>query len=223
MAELKKYDMKGKECGSVAIDDALINAEINKQLLKDYIVAIRANARQWSANTKGRSEINCTKKKPRPQKGSGNARQGFLGAPQFKGGGIVFGPKPKFDQHVRINKKERRAAIRAILSEMIQNDKVAVLEVKGLKEPQTKVAQKLVDGTGFAGKRLLVLGQGFGQGEREGDAYKQCELLVKSMRNLPKVSFMPASAVSGYDVIHADSILLTDGAVDELQTLLGRG
>lgn len=223
MADLKKYDIKGKECGSVSIDDALVNTEVNKQLLKDYIVALRANARQWSANTKGRSEINCTKKKPRPQKGSGGARQGFLGASQFRGGGIVFGPKPKFDQHVRINKKERRAAIRAILSEKIQDEKVAVVEVKGLKAPQTKIAQTLVDSIGFSGKKVLVLGQGFTQTERESEAFKQCELLVKSMRNLKKVSFMPASSISGYDVIHADTILLTDGAVDELQTLLGRG
>ena len=77
-------------------------------MIKDYIVALRANKRQWSANTKGRTEVNHSNKKPWRQKGTGNARQGTFAAPQFKGGGVVFGPKPKFDQHVRINRQERR-------------------------------------------------------------------------------------------------------------------
>ena len=97
MANLKKYDINGKEIGKVEIDDSLLSATANVQLVKDYIIAIRENARQWSANTKGRSDVNCTGKKPHPQKGTGRARQGSLAAPQYKGGGVVFGPKPKFD------------------------------------------------------------------------------------------------------------------------------
>ena len=120
MVKLKKYDIKGKHLGDVEVNEALVNAEANGQSIKDYIVALRANARQWSANTKGRSEVNHTTKKPHPQKGGGRARQGSLAAPQYKGGGRVFGPKPKFDQHVKINRKERQAAIRFLLSEKIK-------------------------------------------------------------------------------------------------------
>ena len=88
------------------LDDAFLDVQANSQMIKDYIVALRANARQWSANTLGRSEVVHSTKKPHRQKGTGSARQGSLVSPQYRGGGIVFGPKPKFDQHVRINKKK---------------------------------------------------------------------------------------------------------------------
>src|SRR6202034_4530432 len=107
-------------------------------MIKDYIVALRENARQWSANTKGRSEVNHTTRKPHPQKGQGRARQGMLSAPQYKGGGRVFGPRPKFDQHIRINKKERKAAIRFLIGEKIRENKITVIEDVVLKAPKTK-------------------------------------------------------------------------------------
>ena len=97
-------------------------------MIKDYIVALRANARQWSANTKTRSEVKHTTKKPHPQKGQGRARQGSLVSPQYRGGGRVFGPKPKFDQHVRINQKERKAAIRFFLAEKLKENRVWLIE-----------------------------------------------------------------------------------------------
>ncbi len=128
MATLKKYNLSGEELTNVKVNDAYVKAEANGQMIKDYIVALRANARQWSANTKGRSEVNHTTKKPHPQKGGGRARQGSLAAPQYKGGGRVFRPKPKFDQHVSINKKERQAAIRCLIGEKIRENKVHILE-----------------------------------------------------------------------------------------------
>lgn len=113
MAELKKYNLAGEALGQVAINDELLESNANSQMIKDYIVALRENARQWSANTQTRAEVNHSGKKPHPQKGTGKARQGYLGSPQYKGGGRVHTPRPKFDQHVRINRKEkeRRSAI----------------------------------------------------------------------------------------------------------------
>lgn len=99
MATLKKYDISGKEIGEVSIEDNVLEYKGNPQMIKDYLVAVRNNARQWSANTKGRKEVNRTGKKPHQQKGLGRARQGCFAAPQYRGGGIVFGPKPKFDVH----------------------------------------------------------------------------------------------------------------------------
>ena len=124
MAKLKKYNIDGKELGQVSVEEHLINAEANSQMIKDYIVALRANARQWSANTKTRAEVKHTTKKPHPQKGQGRARHGSLVSPQYRGGGRVFGPRPKFDQHVKINQKERKAAIRFLLSEKIKDNRV---------------------------------------------------------------------------------------------------
>src|SRR3989344_3609613 len=114
MALLKKYDLTGKEIGIVEVDDAHLEVKAHSQSIKDYLVAIRKNARQWSAHTKTRAEIQRTGRKPHPQKGGGRSRQGDLAAPQYKGGGIVFGPRKKFDQHIKINQKERRAAIRSL-------------------------------------------------------------------------------------------------------------
>src|SRR4029079_6416271 len=103
-------------------------------MVKDYIIALRANARQWSANTKGRSEVSHSTKKPHPQKGGGRARQGSLVAPQYKGGGRVFAPKPKFEQHVRINRKERQAAIRFLISEKWKANKLHIVDSFELNE-----------------------------------------------------------------------------------------
>lgn len=113
VATLKKYDLAGQALGDIDIDDALLSTAANAQMIKDYLVAIRANRRQWSASTQTRAEVSHSKKKPFAQKGTGNARQGFLGSPQFRGGGRVHAPRPKFDQHVRINKKSvaRRSAV----------------------------------------------------------------------------------------------------------------
>src|SRR5665647_966414 len=126
---------------------------------RDYIVALRANARQWSANTKGRSEVNHSTKKPHPQKGGGRSRQGSLAAPQYKGGGRVFGPKPKFDQHVRINKKERQAAIRFLLGEKIRNNNLHVISNFDMKAAKTKEVAAFMKGKEFTG-RVLFLGEG---------------------------------------------------------------
>src|SRR6185369_15092888 len=110
----------------------------NSQMIKDYLVALRANARQWSANTKTRAEVCHSGKKPHPQKGTGRARQGYLGAPQYKGGGRVHAPRPKFEQHIRINKKERKAAIRHLLIEKIQENKLHILAFEPFQEAKTK-------------------------------------------------------------------------------------
>src|SRR5271168_3288593 len=129
-------------------------------MVKDYIVALRANARQWSANTKGRSEVKHTTKKPHPQKGGGRARQGSLVAPQYKGGGRVFGPKPKFDQHVRINKKERQAAIRSLLAEKIRKGQLLIVENLTLKAPKTKAVSDFLKNCKIEKSRILFLAEG---------------------------------------------------------------
>lgn len=105
MPKLKTYQLNGKVAAEQEVPAALVESDVNAQLIKDYLIALRANARQWSANTKGRSEVCHSKKKPHRQKGTGNARQGTLAAPQYKGGGRVFGPKPNLiSMYVLINK-----------------------------------------------------------------------------------------------------------------------
>lgn len=226
MTTLKKYNLEGKELGSVKISEELVNAEANGQMIKDYIVALRANARQWSANTKTRSEVNHTTKKPHPQKGGGRSRQGSLAAPQYKGGGRVFGPRPKFDQHVRINKKERRAAIRFLISEKIRDNRIHVLDSLEIEEPKTKTVATFLKNTGCAGRVLFLGAHEYVDVKTEEHTQKvsvstdRYENFAKSVSNLPKASFALASDISGYDVLLANEIVLTESALNELNQWL---
>lgn len=226
MATLKKYSLKGKELGQVQVDKAFLDAEANGQMVKDYIIALRENARQWSANTKGRSEVNHSTKKPHPQKGGGRSRQGMLSAPQYKGGGRVFGPKPKFDQHVRINKKERKAAIRYLLGEKFRNHKVYLIDSTELDEPKTKSIAAFVKDRDIKG-RVLFLGEGNYAEIAVGDEKKQVSVqsdkhanFIKSMRNIPKAEFSLAMNVNGYHLLVANEIIMTEAALKELSNWL---
>ena len=226
MATLKKYNLAGKEVGSVDINDDLVNATANSQMVKDYIVALRNNARQWSANTKTRAEVSHSTKKPHPQKGGGRARQGSLAAPQYKGGGRVFTPRPKFDQHVRINKKERKAAIRFLLGEKIKDEKLMIIEDFNLEAPQTKAVANFIKKIELTG-RTLFLGEGTyhelkadGEVKRISAPGTKHENFIKSMRNIQKIEFNLAPNVNGYDVIVARNIVMTQSAFDELNELL---
>lgn len=227
MATLKKFNLQGDEVGKVELDDSFANSEANGQLVKDYIVALRANARQWSANTKGRSEVNHTKKKPHRQKGTGRARQGSLAAPQFKGGGIVFGPKPKFDQHVRINRKERRAAIRSLIAELARNGELMVMEDPKMDQPSTKQVASMLKKT-ESGPRTLFLTENatesVGAGEESCSVSvrsTQYDAFAKSVRNLPKTAYKSAMGISGIDVAVARRIFVTEAGLKQIIDWLG--
>ncbi len=224
MATVKKYDLSGKEKGSVTIDDAFANFTANGQMIKDYIVAIRKNARQWSASTLGRSEVNHSTAKPHKQKGTGRARQGSLSSPQFKGGGIVFGPKPKFDQHVRINKKERRSAIRHLLAEHMREGRLVVLEAAEMDAPRTKTVASFLDTAGIKGRTLFLGESAKATPEGEEAAVNirttQYHNFAKSLRNIPKMAYSTATKISGYDVAIAGTVVVTEGALAELQEWL---
>lgn len=223
MATLKKYNLKGQETGEVSVDERLVNAEANGQMIKDYIVALRANARQWSANTKTRSEVNHSTKKPHPQKGGGRARQGMLSAPQYKGGGRVFGPRPKFDQHVRINKKERKAAIRCLLAEKIAENRLHVISEAHMKAPKTKTVADFLETVGLIGSRVVFLGEAhYAEVKTEGETKRvtvssdKHDNFIKSVRNIPRASFSLATNISGYDVLVAKDIFVTEQALAEI-------
>ena len=209
MAELKKYNLAGQEIGQVAIDSAFIEATVDGQMVKDYIVALRANARQWSANTKTRSEVAHTTKKPHPQKGTGRARAGSLVSPQHRGGGRAHGPRPKFDQHIRINKKERRAAIRFLIAEKIRENKVILIDQMSLEAPQTKSVSSFLKGR-EALQRVLFLGDTQEKNETGRANFKL------STRNLARVQFLSALQVNGYDLLVARYLVTTEAGLQEI-------
>jgi large subunit ribosomal protein L4 len=217
VASIKKYDFSGKEVGEVKIDDEWLKAPANMQMIKDYLVAIRNNQRQWSANTKTRAEVSHSGQKPHPQKGTGKARQGYLGAPQYKGGGRVFTPRPKFDQHVRINRKEKRAAIRSLLVDKIQNGGLHILQTPSLKAPKTKQVAEFLQKRSLESRRILFVG------ETPGAASEAYDNLILSLRNVPKLGFAHLPNVSGYDVARHQDIFIMEPAVNELMLILGGG
>jgi large subunit ribosomal protein L4 len=213
VTSLKTYDLTGKVLGQVEIKDNLLECVANSQMIKDYIVAIRANRRQWSANTKNKSEVNHSGLKPHPQKGTGKARQGSLASPQYKGGGVVFGPKPKFDQHVRINKKERRAAINFLLSEKIKAGKMHVLKASHMSEPKTKTLVAFLKSAGLQEQKVLFIS--------EYEYPSQYVSLAKSLRNIPKVKFVNLRNVNGYELMCMEHIVLMEPAFEQLTALFG--
>ncbi len=225
MAALKKYNLAGSEVGQVAIEDELLQSKANSQMIKDYIVALRENARQWSAFTKSRAEVNHSGQKPHPQKGTGKARQGYLGAAQYKGGGRVHAPKPKFDQHIRINRKEKRAAIRHLIIEKIMDNRLHVLQCDEMKAPKTKSVAAFLKSRDLEGKKILFLGDCLNIGKKEEGQQEsptqKFEFFLKSISNIPHSDFMMLPNVSGYDVIAHQDLILMDTAIDQLKVILG--
>lgn len=211
MATLKKFDLSGKEIGQLDIEAQKLEKITNPQLIKDYLVALRNNARQWSANTKGRKEINRTGAKPHRQKGLGRARQGSFGAPQYKGGGVVFGPKPKFDQHTRVNKKEKRAAIRSLIIEKIKEDNACILKYNDADIKKTKQIAIFFDSIKLKDKRVLVLTK-----QTDSNQFTRC------MKNIPKKAFSNALSVNGYELALCQNLIIMDSAIDDITSMLTR-
>lgn len=215
MTALKKYDLEGKDKGEVSIEETLLEITANPQMIKDYLVAKRANARQWSASTQTRAEVSCTKRKPFKQKGTGNARQGFLGAAQFRGGGRVHAPKPKFNQHIGINRREKRQVIRYLLGSKIKENHAHVLEYKTLKNPETKTLAKFLEALNLTGKRVLFLA------EINESGSKQYQTLSKSVRNIPKVEFTYIPNVGGEDLALCQEVIILESALPDFKETLG--
>ncbi len=230
MAVVKKYNLGGDVLESVEVDEQLLQVLANSQMIKDYLVAYRRNQRQWSANTKTRPEVSHSGQKPHPQKGTGRARQGYLGSPQYKGGGRVFGPKPKFDQHMKRNKKEKQAVIRYLLAQKVQNNHFHILSVNDLNVPKTKAVVTFLKKANLLQKKVLFVDRGFCEFEiKETDQglevqavgeYMDREVFIRSLRNVPKLSFSLLPHLNGYDLMCYQEIVLIDGAMDEFVGML---
>lgn len=208
MAVLKKYDFAGKSVGNVDIADELLKQEAAGQLVKDYLVALQYNRRQWSASTKNRSEVNKAGQKVQVQKGLGRARHGALSAPQFRKGGVVHGPRPKFKQRSKINRKAKRTVIFSLIAEKIKSEKAVVLKLKELKEPSTKTAFEFFKKLGLDKDRVLVL------------STEKAENFYKSLRNLPKKNYADLRKVSGYELANCQQLVFLEPAINELKTVL---
>ena len=202
MANVAVYNMEGKEVGSLELNDAVFGVEINEHLVHMAVVQHLANKRQGTQKAKTRSEVSGGGRKPWRQKGTGHARQGSIRAPQWKGGGVVFAPVPR-DYSFKINKKEKRAALKSVLTSRVQENKLIVVEELKFDEIKTKNFKTVMDNLKVS-KALVVLGE-------------KNENAVLSARNLPKIDTAYADAINVYDIMKGDTLVLTKDAVAKIE------
>ena len=202
MANVSVYNMEGREVGKMDLNDAVFGVEINEHLVHMAVVQNLANKRQGTQKAKTRSEVSGGGRKPWRQKGTGHARQGSTRAPQWKGGGVVFAPVPR-DYSFKLNKKEKRAALKSVLTSRVQDNKLIVLEELKLDSIKTKDFKKVMDNLKVE-KAMVVIGE-------------QDQNVILSARNLPKVNTAVAENINVYDVLKGDTLVLTKDAVAKIE------
>ena len=198
MAKVSVYNNEGNVIGEIELSDAVFGAEINENLMHKAVVAHLAAARQGTQSAKTRGQVSGGGKKPWRQKGTGHARQGSIRAPQWTGGGVVFAPQPR-DYEVKVNKKEKRAALKSALSSKVADSKIVVIGAFGLDEIKTKKFIGVMDKLGVS-KALVVLDS-------------KDENVVKSANNVPTVKTAFVNTINVYDILKYDSLVLTQDAV----------
>ncbi len=203
--ELKVLKTDGTESGSVVeLNDNIFAIEPNEQLVYEDVRSYLAAQRQGTAKTKGRSELRGGGKKAFKQKGTGGARRGSLRSPLLKGGGIVFGPKPR-EYEVRLTKKMRQTARKSALSYKASDNAIVVVEDFSFESPKTKEMIQLLTSLKLADKKVLLLTDGYNQ------------VLYKSARNIPSISTLEANKPSTYEIMNAEVLLIQKSAILALE------
>ena len=202
MANVSVYNMEGKEVGTIELNDAVFGVEINEHLVHMAVVQQLANNRQGTQKAKTRSEVSGGGRKPWRQKGTGHARQGSTRAPQWTGGGVVFAPVPR-EYTFKMNKKEKRAALKSALTSKVQGSKLIVVDELKFDEIKTKNFAAVMSNLNV-NKGLVVLA--------ENDAN-----VVKSAKNIPTVNTTLVNTINVYDVMKANTVVLTKDAVAKIE------
>ncbi|MFU0827034.1 MAG: 50S ribosomal protein L4 [Lachnoclostridium sp.] len=202
MANVSVYNMEGKVVGSIELNDAVFGVEVNEHLVHLAVVQQLANKRQGTQSARTRAEVSGGGRKPWRQKGTGHARQGSTRAPQWKGGGVVFAPKPR-DYSFKLNRKEKRLALKSALSSRVADNKIVVLDELKLDEIKTKKMAAVLDNLNVS-KALVVLGE-------------KNDNVILSARNLPTVRTALPNSINVYDILKYDTLVLTKDAVAKIE------
>ena len=208
MASVGVCNLEGEEVGSMELPEAVFGVEPSADAIYYVVKAYLTNQRQGNASTKTRSEVNRSKRKMYRQKGTGRARKGTAGSPILIGGGVAHGPRPRHFRE-RVPKKVKKLAIRSAFSQKALGESISVLEDFELEVPKTKRMAQMTQMLEIRGQKILLLTDGI------------AENTVKSCRNIPRLSVLPVSQVSTYDVVNADVLVLTRSAVSRIQDLWG--
>lgn len=198
---IQSLDANGAKVADVALDEAIFGVGVAPQLWHDVVKMQLANRRQGTASTRTRCEVRGGGKKPWKQKGTGRARSGTRRSPVWRGGGTVFGPKPR-DYSYAVPRQVRSAALRAALSEKVRNGKLIVVESLSVEEPNTKAFHNLLARLGVQGRTLIVIGQA-----------GRDDAIAKSCRNLPQLMLLPMQGLNVYDILRHDTLVMTRTAL----------
>ena len=203
MANVSVYNMEGKEVGTIELNDAVFGVTVKEHLVHMAVVQQLANNRQGTQKAKTRSEVSGGGRKPWRQKGTGHARQGSTRAPQWTGGGVVFAPVPR-DYAFKMNKKEKRAALKSALTDKVANGKLVVVDALTFEAPKTKEFAKVMANLNVNEKALVVL--------NNNDAN-----VVLSAKNIPTVKTSLTNTINVYDIVNAKTLVLTQDAVKTIE------
>ena len=201
------YNLTGEVVDHIEISDQVFDVSLNQSVVHQVMVSQRANARQGTASTKTRGEVSGSTRKLFRQKGTGSARAGSIRSPLRRGGGIVFGPKPRSYRQV-VPKKMRRLALRCVLSAKVRDEELIVLEQLKLAQPRTKEIVQILAAVGVDSSALIV-------------TFEPEENVVKSARNLPGIKTMPVSLLNVVDILSYKMLLMTVAAVRKAEELWG--
>ena len=202
MANVAFYNIDGKEVGTIDLNDAVFGVEVNEHLVHMAVVQQLANKRQGTQKAKTRSEVSGGGRKPWRQKGTGHARQGSTRAPQWTGGGVVFAPTPR-DYSFKLNKKEKRAALKSALTSRVEEKKFIVVDEMKFDEIKTKNFQNALNNLNVS-KALVVLEEGNTNAEL-------------SARNIPDVKTARTNTINVYDILKYNTVVATKAAVEAIE------
>jgi large subunit ribosomal protein L4 len=206
MPQVPVYNMAGEQVDTIDLNDKIFAAPIREVTIHQAAVRQMANLRQGTASTKTRSFVSGGGAKPWRQKGTGRARQGSTRAPQWRHGGIVFGPHPR-DYRQEMPRKARRAAVRSLLTTKVNENRLKVLDQLALEEGKTKLMAGLLKALAVEGKALISMGA-------------SDENAVRASRNIPTIKALPAANLNALDLLKYDTLILTKDGVDVLERFL---
>ena len=204
MAKVSVYNIEGKEVDTIELNDAVFGVEVNEHLVHMAVVNQLANNRQGTQKAKTRSEVSGGGRKPWRQKGTGHARQGSTRAPQWTGGGVVFAPVPR-DYTIKLNKKEKRAALKSALTSRVQENKFIVVDELALNEIKTKKFVEVMNNLKVS-KALVVLAE-------------DDQNVIKSASNVASVKTANAGMINVYDILKYSTVVATKAAVEKLSLI----
>ncbi|MEG1778698.1 MAG: 50S ribosomal protein L4 [Oscillospiraceae bacterium] len=203
MPQVKVVDMTGKSVGEMNLSDAIFGIEPNKTVLHAMVVNYLANQRQGTQSTLTRTEVRGGGRKPWKQKGTGHARQGSIRSPQWKGGGVALGPKPR-DYRYTLNKKVRRLAMKSALSAKVLDNNLIVVDNIQLNDYKTKEVVKMLLALGADRKALVVMPE-------------MDQKLIKSAANIPGVKTALVNTINVYDILNCDKFIVVKEAVSKIE------